>query len=252
MQDLAGRRALVTGGARGIGRAVAELFVERGATVMLADANAEEAAATAAALGDAARSVACDVTVGEQVAGAVAATVEQLGGLDVLVNNAGIEIVQPLLDMTEEDFRRLTSVNLTGVWLGMKHALPALAESRGTIVNLASVAGMNGCPLLGAYCASKAGVIQLTRTAAVELRDAGIRVNAVCPGFVDTAMVDRAAVAIEAALGASFPELVAAKQGRLGTAAEVAETVAYLASDRAGWTTGAHYVLDGGLSASLL
>ncbi|WP_205697120.1 SDR family NAD(P)-dependent oxidoreductase [Conexibacter sp. SYSU D00693] len=252
MQDLAGRRALITGGARGIGRAVAELFVQRGATVMLADVNAKEVAATADALGDAAHATVCDVTDTDQVAAAVATTVRELGGLDVLVNNAGVEIVKPLLEMTEEEFRQINEVNVTGVFLGMKHALPALAETRGTIVNLASVAGLNGCPLLGAYCGTKAAVLQLTRTAAVELRDAGVRVNAVCPGFVDTAMVDRAAVAIEAALDASFPDLVAAKQGRLGTVAEVAETVAYLASDRAAWTTGSSYVLDGGLSASLL
>jgi NAD(P)-dependent dehydrogenase (short-subunit alcohol dehydrogenase family) len=252
MQELEGRKALVTGGARGIGRAIAELFVARGARVVIADINGEEAAATAREIGDAASAVTCDVTDSEQVAAAVATTVETLGGLDILVNNAGIEIVKPLLDQTEEEFRRLIDINVTGVWLGMKHALAPLAESKGTIINLASVAGLNGSPLLGSYCASKAGVVQLTRVAALELRDAGIRVNCVCPAFVDTAMVDRAGVAVEEMLGASFPELVAAKQGRLGTTAEVAETVAFLASDRAAWTTGSHYVLDGGMTASLL
>jgi NAD(P)-dependent dehydrogenase (short-subunit alcohol dehydrogenase family) len=252
MEELEGRRALVTGGARGIGRAIAELFVARGARVVIADVNGEEAASTAAAIGDAAHAVVCDVTDGDQVAAAVATTVDLLGGLDVLVNNAGIEIVKPLLEQTDEEFRRLMDINVTGVFLGMKHALGPLAESRGTIVNLASVAGLNGSPLLGSYCASKAGVVQLTRVAALELRDAGIRVNCVCPAFVDTAMVDRAGVAVEEALGASFSDIVAAKQGRLGTTAEVAETVAFLASDRAGWTTGSHYVLDGGMTASLL
>lgn len=250
MQELNGRRALVTGGARGIGRAIAELFVARGAGVVIADIDGDEATATAQEIG--AHAVTCDVTDAGQVAAAVAVTVDTLGGLDILVNNAGIEIVKPLLDQTDEEFRRLIDINLTGVFLGMKHALPALSESKGTIVNLASVAGINGSPLLGSYCASKAGVIQLTRVAALELRDAGIRVNCVCPAFVDTAMVDRAGVAVEEMLGASFSELVAAKQGRLGTTAEVAETVAFLASDRAGWTTGSHYVLDGGMTASLL
>ncbi|WP_354699640.1 Dihydroanticapsin 7-dehydrogenase [Paraconexibacter sp. AEG42_29] len=250
MEELAGRKALVTGGARGIGRAIAELFIARGASVVIADINGEEAAATAEAIG--AHAVTCDVTDSGQVAAAVAATVDTLGGLDVLVNNAGIEIVKPLLEQTEDEFRRLMDINVTGVFLGMKHALAPLAESKGTIVNLASVAGINGSPLLGSYCASKAGVIQLTRVAALELRDAGIRVNCVCPAFVDTAMVDRAGVAVEAALGASFADLVAAKQGRLGTVAEVAETAAFLASDRAGWTTGSSYVLDGGMTASLL
>lgn len=250
MQELEGRRALITGGARGIGRAIAELFVARGARVVIADVDAEESAATAAAIG--AESIACDVTDAAQVAAAVSVAVDALGGLDVLVNNAGVEIVKPLLEQTDEEFRRLVEVNLTGVFLGMKHALGPLLESKGNIVNLASVAGLNGSPLLGSYCASKAGVVQLTRVAALELRDAGIRVNCVCPAFVDTAMADRAAGAVESALGASFPELIAAKQGRLGTVEEVAETVAFLASDRAGWTTGSHYVLDGGMTASLL
>jgi NAD(P)-dependent dehydrogenase (short-subunit alcohol dehydrogenase family) len=252
MEELNGRRALVTGGARGIGRAITELLVARGARAVIADVNGDEAATTAAELGDAVRSISCDVTVAEDVAAAVALTVDELGGLDILVNNAGIEIVKPLLEQTDEEFRRLVDINVTGVFLGMKHALPALTESKGVIVNLASVAGVNGSPLLGSYCASKAGVIQLTRVAALELRDSGVRVNAVCPGFVDTAMVDRAVPAIEATLGTSFADLVAAKQGRLGTVEEVAETVAFLASDRAGWTTGSHYVLDGGMTASLL
>jgi NAD(P)-dependent dehydrogenase (short-subunit alcohol dehydrogenase family) len=252
MEELNGRRALVTGGARGIGRAITELLVARGARAVIADVNGDEAATTAAELGDAVRSISCDVTVAEDVAAAVALTVDELGGLDILVNNAGMEIVKPLLEQTDEEFRRLIDINVTGVFLGMKHALPALTESKGVIVNLASVAGVNGSPLLGSYCASKAGVIQLTRVAALELRDSGIRVNAVCPGFVDTAMVDRAVPAIEATLGTSFADLVAAKQGRLGTVEEVAETVAFLASDRAGWTTGSHYVLDGGMTASLL
>jgi NAD(P)-dependent dehydrogenase (short-subunit alcohol dehydrogenase family) len=252
MNDLEGRRALVTGGARGIGRAITEMFVERGARVVIADINIQEAQETAAEIGDAVHAVACDVTSGEQIAAAVAETTSTLGGLDILVNNAGIEIVKPLLEMEEDEFRTLTEINLTGVFLGMKHALPALLESRGTIINMASVAGINGSPLLGAYCASKAGVIQLSRVAGVELREHGIRVNAVCPGFVDTAMVDRAGVAVEEALGTPFADLIAAKQSRLGTAEEVAEVVAYLASDRARWTTGSHYVLDGGLSASLL
>jgi NAD(P)-dependent dehydrogenase (short-subunit alcohol dehydrogenase family) len=251
MAELDGRRALVTGGGRGIGRAVAELLTERGARVMIADIDPVTARETAAALGDGAGSVACDVTSADDVAAAVAATVEQLGGLDILVANAGIEIVKPLFEQSDEEFRRLLDINVTGVFLTMKHALPALVESRGCIVNLASVAGVGGAPLLGSYCASKAGVVQLTRVAALELRDSGIRVNAVCPGFVDTPMVDRAGPAVEAALGVPFADLVAAQQGRLGTVVEVAETVAFLASDRAAWTTGSHYVLDGGLTAGM-
>jgi NAD(P)-dependent dehydrogenase (short-subunit alcohol dehydrogenase family) len=179
--------------------------------------------------------------------------VDAFGGLDVLVNNAGIEVVKPLFDQSEEEFLQLMDINVKGVFLGMKHSVQALAASgRGAIVNMSSLAGVGGVPLFGFYCASKAAVIQLTRVAAVELRAAGIRVNAVCPAFIATAMVDRLIPTVEAAVGVPFDQLVAQKQQRLGTAEEVAEMVAFLASEDAGWTTGAHYILDGGLSAGLL
>lgn len=253
MTELKGKRALVTGAAQGLGRAIAELLVARGARVMLADIDEQGAARAAAALGDAARSVRCDVTSSADVQAAVQATVDAFGGLDVLVNNAGIEIVKPLFDQSEEEFLRLMDINVKGVFLGMKHSVSALAASgRGAIVNMASVAGVGGVPLFGFYCASKAAVIQLTRVAAVELRAAGIRVNAVCPSFIGTAMVERLIPTVEAAVGVPFDQLVALKQQRLGTAEEVAEMVAFLASDDAGWTTGSHYLLDGGLTASLL
>lgn len=252
MTELHGRRALVTGGASGIGRAIAESLVAAGAQVVISDIDREAGSATASEIGDAVRFVACDVTDGEQVAAAVSFATGELGGLDILVNNAGVEILKPLLEQTDEEFRRLMDINVTGVFLGMKHALPTLTESRGVIVNMASVAGINGCPLLGSYCASKAGVIQLTRVAALELRDAGIRVNAVCPAFVDTPMVDRAGPIVESALGTPFSGIVEQVQGRLGTTAEVAEVVRFLASDRASWTTGSHYVVDGGMTANLL
>ncbi|BBY58668.1 hypothetical protein MSAR_18040 [Mycolicibacterium sarraceniae] len=119
-------------------------------------------------------------------------------------------------------------------------------------MNIASIAGIGGSPLLGSYCATKAALIQLTRVAAVELRSVGVRVNAVCPGFVDTAMVDRLRPDFEEATQIPFADLVAMKQGRLGTPEDIAEVTAFLASDKAGWITGSHYVLDGGLTASLV
>jgi NAD(P)-dependent dehydrogenase (short-subunit alcohol dehydrogenase family) len=252
LASLEGRRALVTGAARGIGRAIAELLIERGARVMLSDVDEAVVRETAAALGDSAAAVRCNVTVESDHAAAVAATIAEFGGLDLLVNNAGIEIVKPLFEQTEEEFDRLMAINVKGVFFGMKTAVPALAETKGVIVNMSSVAGIGGAPLFGSYCASKAAVIQLSRVAAIELRAAGIRVNAVCPGFVQTEMVDRLVPAVEAMAGLPFSDLAAMKQGRLGTTREVAETVAFLASDDASFTTGAHYVLDGGLSASLL
>jgi NAD(P)-dependent dehydrogenase (short-subunit alcohol dehydrogenase family) len=253
MSELEGRRALVTGAAQGLGRAIAGLLVERGARVMVADIDGTGAERAAGELGDAARWIRCDVTRAEDVQGAVQATVDAFGGLDILVNNAGIEVVKPLFDQTEEEFTRLMDINVKGVWLGMKHAVPVMAAAGGgSIVNMSSLAGTGGAPLFGSYCASKAAVIQLTRVAAVELRPTGIRVNAVCPAFIGTAMVDRLIPTVEAVVGVPWDQLVALKQGRMGTADEVAEMVAFLASDEASFTTGSHYILDGGLSAGVL
>jgi NAD(P)-dependent dehydrogenase (short-subunit alcohol dehydrogenase family) len=253
MIELQGRKALISGAAQGLGRAIAGLFVERGAQVMLADIDEAGAARAADELGPMARSVRCDVTKADDWARAVEATTAAFGGLDTLVNNAGIEIVKPLFEQTEEEIGRLMNINVMGVFLGMKHSLAALvASGRGSIVNISSLAGTNGVPLFGSYAASKSAVIQLTRTAAAELKPTGIRVNAVCPGFVGTAMVDRLIPTVEAIVGVPFSALVAAKQLRLGTPLEVAEMTAFLASDAASWTTGSHYILDGGLSAGLL
>jgi NAD(P)-dependent dehydrogenase (short-subunit alcohol dehydrogenase family) len=253
VNELQGRKALITGAAQGLGKAIAELFVQRGAQVMLADINEAGVARTASELGSQARAIRCDVTVASDFDKAVAATVEAFGAMDTLVNNAGIEIVKPLFEHSEAEFERLMKINVTSVFLGMKHSAAALiASGRGVVVNMSSLAGLNGVPLFGAYAASKSAVLQLTRTAAAELRPLGIRVNAVCPGFVDTAMVERLIPTVEAAVGVPFDALVALKQGRLGTRLEVAEAVAYLASDAASFTTGAEFLLDGGMSASLL
>ena len=249
---LEGKRALITGAAQGLGHAVATLFVQRGAQVMIADINAAAAERAAAVLGESARAVGCDVTRAEDVQAAVAATVEAFGGLDIVVNNAGIEIGKPLPEISDEEFAQLMGVNVTGVFYGIKYSVAELARTQGCIVNMASVAGLDGVPLLGAYCASKAAVLRLTETASRELRDLGIRVNAVCPSFIDTEMVERLVAPFEAATGANFGDLTAQAQGRLGTPEEVAETVAFLASPDAGFITGASYILDNALTASVL
>ncbi|HUR74057.1 MAG TPA: SDR family NAD(P)-dependent oxidoreductase [Sporichthya sp.] len=252
LADLQGKRALVTGAAQGLGHAIAVLFAERGARVLLTDIDADGAAKAAAALPGAA-SLGCDVTSADEVQAAVDAAVAEFGGLDILVNNAGIEIGKPLTEHTESDIDKLLAVNVKGVFFGIKYAVPALiASGGGCIVNMASVAGLGGAPLLGGYCATKGAVLRLTEVAAIELRAHGVRVNAVCPSFIDTAMVDRLVDPFTAAVGLPFSDVVALKQGRLGTPEEVAETTAFLASDDARFITGAHFILDGGLTGSLL
>jgi NAD(P)-dependent dehydrogenase (short-subunit alcohol dehydrogenase family) len=252
MNDLFGRRAIVSGGARGIGLAIAKRLVDGGASVAVADIDAEGVNHAAAQLGNGSIGVHCDVRSMADVSAAVAETVEAFGGLDLLVNNAGIEIAKPITELTEDDFGRVLDINVTGTFRFTKAAVPALAETGGgAIVNLSSVAGTAGGPLLSAYCASKAAVIRFTESAAIELRQAGIRVNAVCPGLIHTEMADRLAAPIEAIAPIPFDDLINLRQGRFGTPAEVAETVAFLASSAACFVTGAHYLVDGGLTANL-
>lgn len=252
LADLAGKRALVTGGASGIGLAIAELFTERGARVALADIDAEGAAKAAAGLRGAI-GLGCDVTDSSAMAAAIADTVAAFGGLDIMVNNAGVEVTKPLVEHDEKDIDALLSVNVKGTFFGIKHATPALlASGGGVILNLASIAGLGGSPLLGGYCATKGAVVRMTEVAAIELRPYGIRVVAICPGFIDTPMVDRAKVVFEAAVPIPFADLVALKQQRLGTAVEVAEAAAFLASEDAKFITGSQFILDGGLTGALL
>ena len=236
--ELEGKRTLITGAARGLGLAIAELFAERGAKVVLADLDGDAAQQAASGIGGDAVGLRCDVTNPEDVKEAIASTVEKFGGLDCLINNAGIEIGKPIPETGDEEFQQLMAVNVNGVFYGMKYATPALAQTQGNIINMASVAGLGGVPLLGPYCGSKAAVIRLTETAAVELRPAGIRVNAICASFIATEMVDRLVEPFEAATGANFSDVVQLKQGRLGTAEEVAEMAAFLASDDASFVTG--------------
>jgi NAD(P)-dependent dehydrogenase (short-subunit alcohol dehydrogenase family) len=243
---LEGKRALVTGAHRGIGRAIAEAFVAAGANTVIADIEGADKAAKE--IGHDTIGVTCDVRSGDSVAAAVTEATQALGGLDVLVNNAGVENFAPLHEMTEQEFDRLFSVNLRGTWLVYKHAVPALADGGGAIVNIASLAGVVGFPLLGAYSATKAGVVRMTEVMALELRDHGVRANAICPGFIDTAMVERAFRDFEAATGMPLGELITAGQGRLGKPEEVASLATYLASDGSSFVNGTAITIDGGMN----
>lgn len=252
MLDFLGRRAIVSGAARGIGLGIATRLAAGGANIAIADVDADAARAAAAQLGPSCIGIGCDVRSADDVSSAVSTTVEAFGGLDLLVNNAGIEIAKPLIEITDEEFTRILDINVAGTFRFTKAAVPALAAAGGAaIVNIASVAGTAGAALLSAYCASKGAVVRFTESAAIELRPAQIRVNAVCPGIVATEMAGRLAAPIDTVSAIPFDELIALKQGRFGTVYDVAETVAFLASLDTHFITGSHYILDGGLTARL-
>ena len=245
-----GKVALVTGGGSGIGREAAIVLARRGARVMVVDWNGEGAAEAASAIvaaGGEAGSMRVDVSRADDTRAMVDATVARFGRLDFAINSAGVGGTRArTADYPQDVWEQTLAVNLTGVWLSMKHEIPAmLAGGGGSIVNIASVAGVLGFPHYAAYSASKHGVIGLTRTAALEYARAGLRVNAVCPAFTRTPMVDAltaGSAEYEQKLADALPV------GRLGTVAEIAEAISYLCSDGARFTNGHSLVLDGGLS----
>jgi NAD(P)-dependent dehydrogenase (short-subunit alcohol dehydrogenase family) len=242
MSSFDGRVALVTGGASGIGRATALRLARDGATVAVLDRDGDGARAVAAEVGGPAFAV--DVRDGDAVRAAVAATVDALGGLAILVNNAGVGDLRPLHTVDDRLWHRLLDVNLTGTFHAMAAAVPVmLAAGRGVIVNNASVSGLGPTRNEAAYSAAKAGVIALTASGALEYGPA-IRVNCVAPGFIRTPLT---------AIWDSHPEAFAPigdaiPLGRIGEADEVAEVVAFLCSDAAAYVTGHTLVVDGGLS----
>ena len=242
---LAGRVALVTGAARGIGRAIAEQLASRGADLACIDVDAERCGATVeacSALGVRAQAWGVDVAGSEGVAAVVKEVQEELGGLYVLVNNAGITRDQILLRMSEEDFDRVIEVNLKGAWNFLKAAARPLMKSHGRVVNIASVVGITGNAGQGNYAASKAGLIALTRSLAKELGSRQVCVNAVAPGFIATDMT--AALDEKAATGLREGILL----DRPGRTEDVALAVDYLVGPGGAYVTGQTLVVDGGLS----
>lgn len=247
--DFSGKRVLVTGGTRGIGRGIVEAFLEAGARVALNGSTEESTAAAIAELDAGDRVVAAPGSVASVAACAalVEAAVKGLGGLDVLVNNAGAGGGKAVPDCDEELWDRILDTNLKGCFFVTKHALPHLRASGGNIVNIASVNGLVGVPKGSIYCASKAGVINMTRAHALEFAPA-IRVNAVCPGGVDTDMLRNLAVRLGGSVEAGYKIIAAdcAAQKRIAHVRELAAPVLYLASDMASFVTGSVHVVDGG------
>jgi len=250
---LQGKAALITGGGGGIGRATALAFAREGARVAVADANADSAQQTVALVNQAggqAMSLGGDVTDSAQVQAMIATVVAAYGRLDCAFNNAGIAGFQVdaagkrTHEWSDESFDRMIAVNLRGVWQCMKHELPQmLQQGGGVIVNTGSIAGLAGLPTSCAYVAAKHGVLGLTKTAAVEYAQDNIRVNAVCPGYIETNMtVDTMRRRGEQILG-----MVPFR--RMGKPEEIAEMVLWLSSERASYVSGACYNVDGGYMA---
>jgi 3alpha(or 20beta)-hydroxysteroid dehydrogenase len=243
---LDGKVALITGAARGIGAAIAHRFAEEGAVLLLTDADEAGVRQEAAEVGGGARAHGHDVT-SEEAWNAVAAWVlEAEGRVDVLVNNAGVFLAATLAETALEEFRRVQEVNQVGVFLGMRSIAPAMAEGGGgSIINLSSVAGLMGSPYLTAYAAGKWAVRGMTKVAAKELAPAGIRVNSLHPGQIDTDM--------NARQREQTPELIerliaAIPMKRIGDPNEIAAAAVFLASDESSYMTGSELVIDGGAS----
>jgi 3-oxoacyl-[acyl-carrier protein] reductase len=243
MALLDGRTAVITGSAQGIGYAIAEAFAAEGANVVVADINSEAARAAAAGLGIGSRAlgVACNVAEGADVDALVQAAVDQFGSLDVWVNNAGITRDATMRKMTEDMFDQVIAVHLRGSWLGTRAAANVMRDSGGgSIINVSSISGKIGNPGQTNYSAAKAGLIGLTKAAAKEVGFANVRVNAVQPGLIRTAMTE------------AMPEdalkerLAGIPLGRMGEPSEIAQTVLFLASDMSSYLTGITIEIAGG------
>ncbi|OYV01533.1 MAG: oxidoreductase [Burkholderiales bacterium PBB5] len=261
--DLTGRKALVTGGARGLGEGMAQALVAAGASVMIGDVLTAQGRDTAGRLAEGGARVGfvhMDVTQDADWAAAVQATVDTLGGFDILINNAGIEITALVADIEADALRRMLDVNIVGTALGLKHAFRAMrpggvAGGGGAVVNISSVAATIAFPAIAGYSATKSAVDRLTRVAAMESGKLGygVRVNCIYPGLVPTDMgMKLAADVVAAGLFASPEEAVGAivaqtPTGRLGEVADMADAVVFLCSDASRFITGAGLPVDGGM-----
>ena len=249
---LKGKTALITGGGRGIGRAIALAFARQGARVAVAARTAEQLQQVAAEIGDNAIALICDVSDPQSVERMFAGLREKFGDADIMVNNAGVAESATLVNTTDELWHRHLSINLSGTFYCTRAALPAMLKNGwGRVINVASIAGKTGAPYIAAYSASKHGVLGLTRSIALEVGASGVTVNAICPGYVDTEMVSRGVERITTRTGRSAEEALdslkkMSPQNRLVTPEEVAAVALLLASEEGRGINGQGINVDGG------
>ncbi len=232
---LEGKRAIVTGAASGLGRAIADMFVREGARVVFADIKHHEGE-----LPEGSRDYKLDISKKEEVQALVDYTIGEFGGLDIMVNNAGVGLLGEVSEMSDETWDKVLSINLNGVFYGMRAATAYMKREgiKGSVINMSSILGKVGFRTAGAYCVSKGGVNQLTRTASLELAPAGIRVNSIAPGFIKTEMTK------------DFQDnkefLASIPMGHMGEPDDIAQAAVYLASDESKYATGSVLYVDGG------
>jgi NAD(P)-dependent dehydrogenase (short-subunit alcohol dehydrogenase family) len=251
--SLKGKVAIVTGAASGIGFAIAKRFVEVGASVAILDINeakGEEAAKEIKKLGGNARFYKCDVTSSSKCKKTVEKVYEDFGRIDILVNSAGVIIRKDIVELTEEEWSFVLGVNLKGTYLVSHYVIPYMIKSGGgSIINIGSGWGLKGGPKAAAYCASKGGVMNLTRAMAIDHGRQGIRVNCVCPGDIDTPLLRSEAAQLGEDIDKFMKEAANRPINRVGRPEDVANAVLYLAGDLSSWVTGAILVVDGGGTA---
>ena len=250
MERLRDKRAIVTGAGSGIGRAIALRLAAEGANVLVSDVDEVAAKAVVREIGGEALVGKADVTNSEEVEALVGAAVDEWDGLDVMVNNAGVGVAGTVTDTSEEDYERVMDVCLRGTFLGMKHAIPAISGSGGgSVVNLSSVAALVGIPDRAVYSAAKGAILAITRAAAIDHVEEGVRVNCIAPGTVDTPWIGRITAGYDDPEKARQNMQARQPHGRFVTPEEIAAMAAYLASDESASVIGACMIVDGGVTA---
>lgn len=250
MKRLEGKRAIVTGAGAGIGRAIAIRLTQEGARAMLADVDESAVNEVASEIDGETLVQKTDVTQAGEVEALVERMVEEWDGLDIIVNNAGIGVAATTPETTEEDFDRVISVSLKGTLLGMKYAIPAMRDSGGgSVINMSSIAALVGLQDRAVYSAAKGGILALTRAAAIDHVEEGVRVNCIAPGTVDTPWISRITAGYDDPQEARERMQARQPHNRFVTPEEIAAMAAYLASDESGSVIGACMVVDGGMTA---